>query len=54
MFAKLSVYVSVYRPGYGSENYSAHDVHWDSRSDYGAAQYKTVGNDKHSDYGATQ
>ena len=54
IIVKLPVYVSVYRPGYASENYSARDVFWDNRSDYGAAQWKTVGNNNRPDYGAAQ
>ena len=38
MFVKLPVHVSVYLPGYGSENYSDRDARWDNRLDYGAAQ----------------
>ena len=38
MFVKLPVYVSIYRLGNGSEKYSARDVCWDNRSDYGDAQ----------------
>ena len=38
MFDNLPVCVTIYRPWYGYENYSARDACWDDLSDYGACQ----------------